>query len=78
MTEESLQGELYATVVDRVRRYLDVKPHEISPDQHLAAVSGECAKLYYEGHFYGCIALTQAVAEAVVSVTGGSLRSGIR
>ena len=66
MIEESLRSEFEATVGDRVRRYLDVKPHEISPNQHFAAVSAECAKLYRDEHFYGCIALTQAVAEAVV------------
>ena len=66
MTEESLRSEFEATVQDRVKRYLDVKPHEISPNQHFAAVSDECAKLFRDGHFHGCIALTQAVAEAVV------------
>lgn len=64
--EESLRAEFEATLLNRVSRYLEVKPHEISPDQHFAPVSGECAKLYRDGHFYGCIALTQAVAEALV------------
>ena len=64
--EESLRAECEATLLERVSRYLEVKPHKISPDQHFAPVSGECAKLYRDGHFYGCIALTQAVAEALV------------
>ena len=66
ITEDGLRQEFEATVQDRVGRHLDVKHHEISPNQHFAAVSDECAKLYRDGHFYGCIALTQAVAEAVV------------
>ena len=65
LTEESIRQEFGATVPDRVHRYLAVKPHEISPNQHFAAVSDECARLYRDGHFYGCIALTQAVAEAI-------------
>lgn len=65
-TEESLRMEFEATLLERVSRYIEVKPHGISPNQHFAPVSGECAKLYRDGHFYGCIALTQAVAEALV------------
>ncbi len=64
--EETLRAEFEYTLSERVSRYLDVKPHEISPNQHFASVSEECAKLYRDGHFYGCIALTQAVAEAIV------------
>ncbi len=65
-TEEGLRMEFEATLLERVSRYIEVKPHWISPNQHFAPVSGECAKLYRDGHFYACIALTQAVAEALV------------
>ena len=65
-TEESLRMEFEVTILERVRRYIEVKPHGISPNQHFAPVSEECAKLYRDGHFYGCIGLTQAVAEALV------------
>ena len=65
-TEESLRMEFESTLSDRVSRYIQVKPHGISPNQHFASISGECAELYRDGHFYGCIALTQAVAEALV------------
>jgi hypothetical protein len=58
--------EFEATLRERVRRSIEVRPHGISPNQHFAPVSGECAKLYRDAHFYGCIALTQAVAEALV------------
>ena len=43
--EDSLREEDYRTLAERTRRYLAVKPHEIIPNQHLAAVSEECAKL---------------------------------
>lgn len=64
--EDDLRGEFELTLTDRVNRYLAVKPHEIVTDTHFAAVSAECASLFRDGHFYGCIALTQAVAEALV------------
>jgi len=43
-----------------------LKPHGIIPNSHFAAVSAECHLLYRDGHFYGCVSLTQAVAEAIV------------
>jgi hypothetical protein len=36
------------------------------PNVHFAAPSAECSLLFRDGHYYGCIALTQAVAEALV------------
>jgi hypothetical protein len=64
--EETLRGEFEATLPDRVRRYLEVKPHGIISYEHFSAASTECALLFRDGHFYGCIAMTQAVAEALV------------
>jgi len=66
MVEESIRQDFEYTLSDRVDRYLEVKPHEIVPDTHFSAVSAECSSLFRDGHFYGCIALTQAVAEAIV------------
>ncbi|TSA11109.1 MAG: hypothetical protein D4R73_04465 [Deltaproteobacteria bacterium] len=64
--EDGIRQEINQTLSDRVDRYLEVKPHEIVPYTHFSAVSAECALLFRDGHFYGCIALTQAVAEALV------------
>ena len=64
--EESIRQDFEHTLSDRVDRYLEVKPHGIVPDTHFSAVSAECSFLFRDGHFYGCIALTQAVAEALV------------
>ena len=64
--EDSFRQEFEGTLAHRVERYLQVKPHEIVPNTHFAAVSAECALLFRDRHFYACIALTQAVAEALV------------
>ncbi len=64
--EESMRGEFEATVSVRVDRYLQVKPHGIVPYTYFASPLAQCSLLYRDGHFYGCIALAQAVAEALV------------
>ena len=51
---------------ERIERRLEVKPHGIIPNSHFAAVSAECYSLYQDGHYYGTISLSQAVAEALV------------
>jgi len=56
--EQSLPG--------RIRRYQEVKPHPIVANHHFSLVSAECIDLFQDGHFYGCISLAQAVAEALV------------
>ena len=64
--EESLEQEYKGTLKERVKRYLKVKPHPIIAGTHFAPVSAEIPLLFRDGHYYGCIALTQAVAEALV------------
>lgn len=66
LTEESIQKEFESTLQDRVMRYLKVKPHGIIPLTPFASASSECSKLFRDGHYYGCISLTQAVSEALV------------
>ena len=46
--------------------YLKVKPHDVIPATHFSAVSAEISFLFRDGHFYGSIALSQALAEALV------------
>ncbi len=65
-TEDSIKQEFKQTLPDRVQRYLKVKPHGIVPYTEFAPVSAECTLLFRDGHFYGCIALSQAVTEAIV------------
>ncbi len=64
--QDSIRQEFEGTLQDRVTRYLQVKPHEIVPNTHFAAVSAECSLLFRDGHYYGCISLSQSVAEALV------------
>ena len=64
--EDYLKQEYEQTLSSRVQRYFKVKPHGIVPYTQFAPVSAECALLFRDGHFYGCIALSQAVAEAIV------------
>jgi hypothetical protein len=66
LVEESIRQEFEGTLADRVDRYMQVKPHEIVPYTHFSTISAECSFLFRDGHYYGCIALTQAVAEALV------------
>jgi hypothetical protein len=64
-TEDSIKQEFEQTLTSRVERYLKVKPHGIVPYTQFAPVSAECTLLFRDGHYYGCIALAQAVAEAI-------------
>lgn len=66
ITEDSIKQEFEQTLAPRVERYLKVKPYGIVPDTRFAPASAECTFLFRDGHFYGCIALTQAVAEAII------------
>jgi len=65
-TADSIKQEFEQTLSERVERYLQVRPHQIIPNAPFAAPSAECSLLFRDGHFYACIALVQAVAEAIV------------
>ncbi len=64
--EDGIKQEFTQTLSSRVERYLKVKQHIIIPATKFAPVSMECARIFRDGHFYGAIALSQAVAEAIV------------
>ena len=64
--EDSIKQDFDQTLQDRVARYLQVRHHEVIPDMHFAAASAECNLLFRDGYFYACIALAQAVADALV------------
>ena len=65
LVEDGIKQEFEQTLSSRVERYLKVKPHGIVPLTEFAPVSAECSLLFRDGHFYGSIALSQAVAEAI-------------
>ena len=64
--EASLRDEVLRTLSDRAARFLQVRGMVLVPDAPFAAPSAECAAQFRDGHYFGCIALTQAVLEAVV------------
>lgn len=64
--KDDLKQEFESMLEQRVKRYLELRPHGIIPNSHFAAVSAECYFLYRDGHYYGTISLVQAVAEALV------------
>ncbi len=66
LAEDTLRQLFEQTLPDRIRRYLEVKPHPITAYHHFSSVSAECIDLFRDGHFFGCISLVQAVTEALV------------
>jgi len=64
--EDTLRGECLSNISDRVSRYLELNFIEVTPNEHFASISAECILLYRDGYFFACIALCQAVAEALV------------
>ncbi len=64
--EETLKGDILATIDERISRYQELDFIELTPHTHFDFVSVECINLYRDGYFLACIALCQAVAEAIV------------
>jgi hypothetical protein len=64
--EESIRSEVLRTLSQRANRFLQVKKTVQVSDGPFAAPSMECAEQFRDGHYFGCIALTQAVLEAVI------------
>jgi hypothetical protein len=64
--EESIKTEVLRTLSERADRFLQVRGNNLAPPAPFAAPSAECVEQFRDGHYFGCIALTQAVLEAVV------------
>jgi len=64
--EDSLRQECLGTISDRITRYLELDFIGVTPNDYWASISAECILLYRDGYFFACIALCQAVAEALV------------
>jgi hypothetical protein len=64
--EDSIKSEVLRTLSDRADRFIQVRGTILVPDGPFAAPSVECAEQFRDGHYFGCIALTQAVLEAVI------------
>ena len=65
-TEESIKQGFLATLDERVSCYQELDFIKVTPNTHFASISAECILLYRDGYFLACIALCQAVAEAIV------------
>ena len=63
--EESLRQRFEQSLAARVQRRQSAPVHAAIPAEWFAAASRECRDLYVDGHFYGAICLTQAVAEGI-------------
>ena len=64
--EESIKNEVLRTLSERADRFLQVRGTILVPDGPFAAPSAECVWQFRDGHYFGCIALTQAVLESVI------------
>lgn len=64
--EEALRQECLGSVSERITHYLELNFTQLTPNAHWASISAECILLYRDGYFLACIALCQAVAEAIV------------
>ena len=64
--EQLLRQDCEHGVKDRVDRFLQAQHHGIVANTGFAAASSECVDLFRDGHFYGCVSLSQAVGEALI------------
>jgi hypothetical protein len=53
------------TLEARVERTIMSRVHPVIPNHWFAPASSQCRQLFIDGHYYGCIALCQAVAEGI-------------
>lgn len=63
--EEFLRQRFDQTLPERVRRRQVAPVHAAIPAEWFAPATRECRDLFVDGHFYGAICLTQAVAEGI-------------
>lgn len=64
--QDNLKQDFLASINDRISRYLELDFIQVVPNTHFAPITIECILLYRDGYFFACIALCQAVAEALL------------
>ena len=74
--QNTLKAYCLGTIDERITRYLELDFIKVTPNEHFASVSAECILLYRDGYFFACIALCQAVAEAIVRLL--CIKSGFK
>jgi len=68
--KDSIMNEILQGPSDRADRFAQVQEDSLIPDGPFAAPCVECAMLFRDGHYFGCISLTQAILEAVIRHIG--------
>jgi hypothetical protein len=64
--EGSIKNEVLHTLPERAAGFLQAGGMILVPEGPFAGPSAECIKQFRDGHYYGCVALTQAVIEAII------------
>ena len=64
--QDNLEQDFLASINDRISRYLELDFIQVVPNTHFAPITIESILLYRDGYFFACIALCQAVAEALL------------
>lgn len=64
--QDNLEQDFLASINDRISRYLELDFIQVVPKTYFAPITIECILLYRDGYFFACIALCQAVAEALL------------
>ena len=62
----------------RLERAVHTHVHELIPNHFFSAASSECRDTFIDGHFYACVSLAQAVAEALARFLNGFHRVGAK
>lgn len=63
--EDTLKADCLSTIGERASRYLELNYIKVTPNAHWASISAQCILLYRDSYYFACIALCQAVAEAI-------------
>ena len=63
---DNLEQDFLANIDNRISRYLELEFIQVVPNTHFAPITIESVLLYRDGYFFACIALCQAVAEALL------------
>jgi hypothetical protein len=75
---EQLRRHDEARLAGRAERAARTEVHGVIPNQFFSAASSECRDVFIDGHYYGCIALAQAVAEGLSGYLGGLHQIGAK
>lgn len=69
--QEQLQRIDEVRLPARLERVARTDVHELIPSHFFSAASSECRDAFIDGHFYACVSLAQAVAEALTRFLNG-------